>query len=115
MDRLSGDQNGKNPPYDPANGRAETESSERSHNRGRASDTASKTIFCPSGEIAIEVGSGVGGVVISKRTSGGGVGKAVRPTQTIPAPAIRRTNANTEIHTSRSLRCKMLWAGSLSM
>src|SRR5438128_978854 len=56
-DRLFGDQKGYVAPSVPAIERAEAESSERNHNGDSASEPATKTIFRPSGEIAIETGS----------------------------------------------------------
>src|SRR5262245_29022472 len=70
IERLSGDQNGRAANEVPANGRIEPESSERSHNCDRPSTSAEKTIFRPSGEIASDVTSLVGGVAISRRISG---------------------------------------------
>src|SRR5262249_35818429 len=69
-DRLSGDQEADDPNAAAANGRAVPESRRRSHRRGRPSEVATKTIFCPSGETANDTGSVVGGVAISRRISG---------------------------------------------
>ncbi|MDQ3347406.1 MAG: hypothetical protein M3545_05510 [Acidobacteriota bacterium] len=52
MDRLSGDQNGDAARSVPGSGRADEESSDRSHNCAWPPDLAAKTIFSPSGEIA---------------------------------------------------------------
>src|SRR5215471_18554367 len=71
-DWLSGDQKGNEAPSVPAKARSETESSGRTHNLDCPSELATNTIFCPSGEIAIDAGSAVGGVDISKRTSAAG-------------------------------------------
>src|SRR5688572_32634426 len=70
-DRLSGDQNGSWAPSVPARGRTVTESIERSHNRGRPSESATKTTMFPTGEMARDVGSECGGVVRSTRISAG--------------------------------------------
>ena len=83
-DPLSGDQNGNVAASVDGSGRAEPDSSERIHNRGRPSDEATKTIFCPSGEIASDAGFVVGGVAISRRTSAGsGNGRKARTLVTI--------------------------------
>src|SRR2546428_13580387 len=71
-DWLSGDQKGSEAPSVPAKARPETESSGRTHNLDCPSEVATNTIFCPSGEIAIDAGSAVGGVEISRRTSATG-------------------------------------------
>ena len=82
-------------------------SSERSHNRDRPSEVATKTIFWPSGEIASDTGSVVGGVVISRRISGA-VGTGRNAQHAITATAISVTSANADNHTSRSLRVTSL-------
>src|SRR5215470_11840979 len=68
--RPSGDQHGYFAPSVPANVRDTAESSERSHKRDRPSDVATNRMLRPSGEIAIETGSVVAGVVMSSRICG---------------------------------------------
>ena len=93
-DRPSGDQNGHEAPSVPVNGRAETASRERNDSRDRPSSVATKTIFCPSGEIASDTGSAVAGVVISRRISGGAGGGASRRCRTVGmASATAASNA----------------------
>jgi hypothetical protein len=58
----------------PVNGRIVPDSNDRSHNRGRPSEVATKAIVRPSGEITSDTGSVVGGVMISRRISGAGDG-----------------------------------------
>src|SRR5215470_16155408 len=77
-DWLSGDQKGNEALSVPAKARPETESSGRTHNLDCPSEVATHTIFCPSGEIAIDAGSAVGGVGIWKRISGGAGGEVSR-------------------------------------
>src|SRR5262249_21186766 len=69
--RPSGEKNGCVALSVEANGWANREFSGRSHNTGPPSELPTKTIFCPSGDIANEVKSEVGGVVISRRLSAG--------------------------------------------
>ena len=65
IDRLSGDQNGSVAFSVPAKARGEMESSERSHNIDRLFSMPEKTTFCPSGDIANDVGLEVGGALMS--------------------------------------------------
>src|SRR5215510_13041712 len=104
-DRLSGDQNGMIALSVRSNGRAETESRERSHSLETPSVVASNTILRPSGEIAMDDGSEAGGVVISRRISeAGGTDDTARRIHTIPAAAISTTSASDDIHASHSRR-----------
>ena len=97
IDRLSGDQKGSVPKSVPARGRPAVESSRRNHNCGRPSDVAAKTTFCPSGEIASESGSVVGGVEISSRTSpSGGAGLKIKGLSITPAARATRPIASSE-------------------
>src|SRR5688572_11421693 len=88
---LSGDQKGYIAPSVFAKGRAVSESRERNHNPEPLSETATKTIFLPLGEMARETRSVVGGVAISRRTSGGWSADLDR-TRIVPA-TIARTAA----------------------
>src|SRR4029077_15354569 len=54
---------------------AEGESNVRNHSWLRPSTATAKTIFCPSGEIAMDSTHVVGAVLISRRISGTGVGR----------------------------------------
>ena len=108
-DRLSGDQKGFCAPLVPVSGRASTESSTRSHNRDWPSEVPTKTMVCPSGEIASDAGAVVGGVLISRRTSGvGGTGRKAR---TIAMAAISVMSARVEINAARSRRRDALYTG----
>src|SRR5262252_4047228 len=71
MERLSGDQNGNTAFSVPTSGRVSVDSSERSRKPGGL-DSATNTIFSPSGEIANDVTFPLVGVAISTRISGGG-------------------------------------------
>jgi hypothetical protein len=84
----------------PANGFAESELSVRSHNRDRASEVATNTIFCPSGEIASDTRSVVGGVAMSTRISAAGAGG--RDAHTAHTTAISATNPMAASQTIRS-------------
>src|SRR5215813_8490733 len=66
---LSGDQKGIDAPSVPGKGRPEADSRGRTHNFDCPSDVATNAIFSPSGEIAIDAESVVGGVEISTRIS----------------------------------------------
>ncbi len=112
MERLSGDQNGSCALSVPASGCAETESTARTHNWDRPSDTASKTIFCPSGEIARERADEGGGVVISRRASAAGA--VGRKANTLETTAITVTSASAEIQARRSTRGGPLGCGASS-
>src|SRR5207245_1308621 len=69
-ERLSGDQNGKIASSVSGSGCAVVESRERTHNRDRPPTLPAKTILRPSGEMASDIGSLVGGVVMSSRIIG---------------------------------------------
>ena len=69
IDRLSGDQNGKIACSVPARAWARVVPSGRTHNCVPPSEAPGKATFHPSGEIAIDIGTVVCGVVISRRIS----------------------------------------------
>src|SRR4029453_14334350 len=91
IDRLSGDQNGRDASAVHGGGRGEPVSSGRNQSFGLPSDGATKTSAFPSGDTASENGSLVGGVVTSRRSSAGTRGDLLMY-QTLPAaPAATRS------------------------
>src|SRR6185436_8766854 len=100
-------QKGKTAPSVPGIGLPVAESKDRNSKVDFPCWPAMNATRLPSGEIANESGSVVGGVVISRRTSGGGVAgrKASAPITTVVSVA-----KATVAHASFSLRPKALLA-----
>ena len=97
--RPSGAQNGNVASSVPGRTRAVVSLNRRSHSRDVPSDVAANANVCPSGEMAIEWGRVVGGVVTSSRSS---AASASRSRVVHSDSAIALAIARPDSHTSRS-------------
>ena len=103
IDRLSGDQNGSEACSVPASGDA-VPLNGRSHRRGVPPALATNTSWLPSGEIASDTGSVVGGVVISRRISAGGCAEGLDSHQETTAPAANAATSAAAHHRVDTVR-----------
>src|SRR5262245_64827221 len=95
MELLSGDQNGYKALSVPASGCDVELSSDRSHSLEVPSPAAANTRRRPSGEIAIDRGSVVGGVTTCRRVSGSSTGVARNRIAAVAPSAIAAATART--------------------